>query len=166
MEIITCETLHNLFYVDMERGKLIWKKPPRNHPRLLGMEAGSPRAGHSKTYWVIKIGRVAYRRGRLVFLAAHGHFPEPCVDHINGNSLDDRIENLREATVAENARNHKTRARRINLPMGVRVLRSSGRFQARISLDGKQFHLGAYDTPEQASAVYLAKRKELFREFA
>lgn len=119
-----------------------------------------------KRYWVIKISRTSFKRGRLIFLAAHGRLPTPCVDHDNGDSLDDRKSNLREATVIQNAWNHKKRARRIDLPMGVRVLRESGRFQARISFHGRQIHLGAYDTPEQAHDVYLAKRKELYREWA
>lgn len=45
-------------------------------------------------------------------------------------------------------------------------LTSSGRFQARISLNKKQIHLGAYDTPQEAAAIYVAKHKELFNEFA
>lgn len=165
--MITQAALQQMFVIDVDAGRLFWKMPPSNHPRLMGCEAGSPRSGRGgKTYWVIKIGRKAFRRGRLVYLAAHGRFPEPCLDHINGNSIDDRIGNIREATVTENAWNHKTRKRRHNLPMGVRIIPKSGRFEARISCRGKQFHLGAHDTPQEAHRVYLAKRRELFHEFA
>ncbi len=164
---VTQAVLNELFFIDADSGRIFWKKPPFNHPRLRGCEAGSPRSGRNgKTYWVIKIGRRAFRRGRLIYLAIHGRFPEPCVDHINGNSVDDRVGNLREATVMENAWNHKTRKRRQNLPMGVRLVSRSGRFEARISYRGTQYHLGAYDTPQEAHGVYLAKRRELFHEFA
>ncbi|MFG1413421.1 HNH endonuclease [Xanthobacter sp. VTT E-85241] len=165
--MITQAALEEMFVIDTEGGRLFWKKPPYNHPRLLGCEAGTRRAGRGgKTYWVVKIGRQTFRRGRLIYLAVHGRFPEPCVDHINGDSVDDRIWNLREATVTENAWNHKTRKRRHDLPMGVRLIPKSGRFEARISCHGRQFHLGAYDTPLEAHGVYLAKRRELFHEFA
>lgn len=172
MQIIECEQvvarelLYTLFDVDLANGTFTWKSPPPGHPRLLGTEAGSARPNRSKSYWVIKIGGKAFKRSRMIFLAVHGHWPSPCVDHINGNSLDDRIFNLREATVTENAWNHKGRARRQSLPMGVRLVAKSGRYQARISFNGRQIHLGAYDTPAEAQSIYIAKRRELFNEFA
>jgi len=157
--------LGELFDIDFDAGRMFWKRPPKYHPRLLGTEAGGPRPAHAKVYWVIKIGALAHKRGRLIFLAANGRWPSPCVDHINGNSLDDRLANLREASIAENARNHKTRAKKSILPMGVRMT-GSGRFQARIGIDRGQISLGIFDTVDEAHAVYISKRKELFHEFA
>lgn len=155
-----------LFEVNFDRGKLFWKKPPSNHQRLLGAEAGTMRlSGSGKPYWHIKIEGVAYKRANLIYAAFYGVWPTPMVDHRNGDSLDDRPANLRRATVLQNAWNHKRRARRIDLPMGVRAT-ESGRFEARIGHMGKQHHLGAYATPEEAAAVYRAKREELFGEFA
>ncbi len=158
--------VQRMFHADLTTGRLFWAVAPRTHPRLKGHEAGTARrAASGKFYWYIKIGGRAIKRSHLVFCLVHGRFPEPCCDHINGDSLDDRPSNLREATATQNAWNHKRRARRIQLPMGVRRA-ASGRFQARIGHLGKQLHLGAYDTPEAAEAAYLAKRKELFGEFA
>lgn len=160
--------VHSMFTFDFEAGRVFWKCPPKNHPRLVGSEAGCPRAAlhNGKIYWRIKIGRMSYGRARVIYFAATGRYDFECIDHINGNSEDDRLVNLREATVTQNAWNHKGRARRINLPMGVRQIASSGRYEARIGCHRRQLHLGAFDTPEEAHAVYLAKRKELFREFA
>jgi hypothetical protein len=163
---MTPEHLACLFDVDLDAGRLFWRHGPRTHPRLAGQEAGGARRSHSgKQYWIVKIDGRAVKRSHLIYLAANGELPSPCCDHINGDSLDDRASNLRRATVAENAQNHKRRARRIALPMGVRHM-ASGRFQARIGHLGKQVHLGAYATPEEAAAIYRAKRKELFGEFA
>lgn len=164
---ITAERLARLFFIDFENGRLFWREPTKYHPRLVGIEAGCTSKQHNgKQYWVVKIDGRAFKRGRLMFIALHGRMPTPCVDHINGDSLNDRPENLREASITENSWNHKARARRIKLPMGVRISASSGRFQARISYNKKQLHLGAFDTPEEASAVYQAKRREMYREFA
>jgi hypothetical protein len=166
IQIHDVEQLRELFRTDLEAGKLYWRRPPKHHPRLVGKEAGGARPSHNgKRYWVIKIGRKAVKRGRLVFALAHGRFPAPCVDHINGDSLDDRIANLREATITENAWNHKRRAKRSDLPMGVRT-DARGRFVARIRANGTPFHLGTFDTVAEARAAYAAKRKELFGEFA
>ena len=152
--------------LNKETGEFFWIKPSKHHPDLLGKIAGGARANKSnKKYWVIKLNGKAYKRGRLVYLVIHGKWPEPCVDHINGDSTDDRPSNLREATIMENAWNHKKRARRIQLPIGVRNI-ASGKFQARIGYCGKQIHLGAFQSPNEASAAYQSKRKELYGQFA
>ena len=54
--------------------------------------------------WVIKIGYNEYLRSRLVFFMHKGYWPEQ-VDHINRQTADDRIENLREATPRMNVLN-------------------------------------------------------------
>jgi hypothetical protein len=147
-------------------GEFFWVKPSKYHNDLIGKLAGNPQpTKRNKYYWVIQINGKKYKRGHLVYFLTHGEWPKPCLDHINGNSLDDRPENLRKATIMENAWNHKSRKRKINLPMGVRV-NCSGRFSARIAYKGKQIHLGAFDTPQDASNIYQLKRKELYGQFA
>ena len=165
MENLTKNQLTTLFDIYPENGKVFWKNVSKHHKRLNGIEAGCSQNSRNKDYWVIKINNKKYKRGRLIFFYVHGKFPNPCIDHINGNSLDDRIENLREATVIENAWNHKKRKRKINLPMGVRNT-PNGKFQARISYYGKQIHLGVFDTSIEAENVYKLKRKELYGKFA
>jgi hypothetical protein len=103
-------------------GQFYWINPPKRHPDLLNKEAGcSQKSRGNKNYWVIKLNGKKYKRGHLVYFLIHGEWPKPCLDHINGNSLDDRPENLRKATITENNWNQKTRKRTINLPIGVRV---------------------------------------------
>ena len=152
--------------LNIETGKLFWIQPPKRHPDLVGKEAGCLQRGNAnKNYWVVQIDGKKYKRGHLVYFLTHGEWAKPCLDHINGDSLDDRPENLRKATVMQNAWNHKSRKRRIDLPMGVRV-NCSGKFSARISHQGKQIHLGVFDTPQDASNIYQLKRKELYGQFA
>ena len=147
-------------------GVFYWIQPPPGHSDLLGEEAGSACLSDSKPYWYIQIDRVKYKRSRLAFLYLVGFMPQDQVDHINGNSLDDRWQNLRPATAMQNAWNHKSRARGNDLPMGVRKNASSGRYAARIGVRGKQISLGSFNTPEEAHAVYLNARKQYFGEFA
>jgi len=162
-KVVNKQLLDDLFiYKD---GKFFWKNPPKRHPDLLGKEAGTVALFNKKPYCNIQINGKKHKRSRLVFMYINGRFPYPCVDHINGDSTDDRPENLREVTVLQNAWNTKDFKRRIKLPKGVRNT-AAGRFQARITYMGKQLHLGAYDTIEQAQQVYMVKRRELYGEFA
>lgn len=166
MELPSLDEVRRLFRIDAERGSVVWVSPPKYHPRMLGKEAGGLRPTHAgKLYCVIHIGRQAVKRGHLIFFSVHGKWPAPCLDHINGDSTDDRIENLREATLTQNAWNHKRRAKRSLLPMGVRSV-ESGRYQARLAVNKRMLHLGTFDTPEQAHAVYKQKRKEMYGTFA
>lgn len=159
--------LSDLFTWDLEAGKLFWRTPPKRHPRLLNQEAGGSRVNHGgKFYWVIKIEGKAHKRGRLIFFIANGRWPHPCVDHINGDSLDDRIKNLREATITQNAWNHSKRAKQSDLPMGVRLIKASGKYQARIAVNKRMIHLGVFSCPSSASATYQAARKEHYGEYA
>jgi hypothetical protein len=148
-----------------EDGRLFWIWFNRFHPDTFEKEAGSPRIGRAGEFrWVVKIGGRAFKRAHIVFALTRGRWPELQIDHINGDPLDDRPINLREATQMQNAWNHRTRKKRSGLPMGVRLL--EGRYQARIGYMKQAINLGFYATAEEAEAVYRAKRKELFGEYA
>lgn len=90
--------------------------------------------------------------------------PGKVVDHINGNKLDNRRENLRACTNTENLRN---RAMHKNNKAGVKgVFARGSKFRAQIRSDGKRYHLGTFDTPEAAGAAYAAAATRLHGEFA
>lgn len=74
------------------------------------------------------------------------------VDHIDGNKLDCRKQNLRLVPHHINSLNRKA-SKTGKLPRGVYVC-GSGRFVATIMWKGKRSHLGTFDTPEQASTCY------------
>lgn len=158
------QQISDLFTIDFAAGKVLWKNVAKEHAQLNGTEAGALR-GTTKPYWVIKVQRRAYRRAQIILAAATGQWPAECVDHINGDSLDDRSCNLRHATIAQNAMNHKTRAKKAPEPMGVRRM-ASGKYQARIAVNKRQIVLGVFESSDAASIAYQSARKELFREFA
>jgi hypothetical protein len=161
------EYLSTRISVDVDAGRAYWIDATKHHAALNGMEAGSPRSNsrHDKRYWHVKVDSNPIKRSHIVFLFAHGRWPDLQIDHINGDSLDDRISNLREATATQNAWNHKTRRKRSSTPMGVRLLRN-GKYQARIAVNKQQIVIGSFDTPEMASQAYQLKRKEFFNEYA
>ncbi len=164
--MISHEALKKQLHYDPETGNFTWLRPSKFHSELTGSEAGTPARHRSgKAYWHIGIGGKKYLRSRLAFLYMNGALPDEYVDHINGNSIDDRWLNIRAATGTENALNHHKRAKRGLLPMGVKALKS-GRFQARIAVNLKQLALGAFETPDQAHDAYLKARKEHYGQFA
>lgn len=89
----------------------------------------------------------------------------PYVDHINGDGLDNRRSNLRQATHAQNCANRgPTRANALGLK-GVGLL-PSGRWRAQIRSSGHQRHVGVYATADEAARAYDAAATEAFGEFA
>lgn len=148
------------------KGVFYWITPPSGHSELLGEEAGCARPGVTgKAYHNIQIHGVKYKRSRLAFLYMQGCWPSNQIDHINGDSLDDRWFNLRDVTATQNAWNHKKRAKRSDLPMGVRA-NKSGRFSARIAVNGQSIQIGTFDTAQQAEEAYRKAREKYYGEFA
>jgi hypothetical protein len=85
------------------------------------------------------------------------------VDHINGDTLDNRRSNLRVVTVSINQLNRKKPNR--NSQSGVvGVGRHEGRWRARISIDGETHHLGRFATIEAAAAARRQAEIELLGE--
>ena len=132
--------------------------------RLVGCPAGSVRRG-VKAYVFVKVGTRAYKAAHIVFALAHGRWPALHIDHINGDSLDDSPTNLREATVTQNAWNHKGRKKATSLPMGIRA-NPSGMFAARIQVNHKNIALGTFRTVTEAHEAYRAARAQHFGVFA
>lgn len=88
------------------------------------------------------------KRYHLVWLFHHGRWPELEIDHIDRNKINDRIENLREATRQENAANINKGNK---LPTGVSWFKQNKKYQAYMYRKGRKVHLGYFDVPEDAA---------------
>ena len=87
------------------------------------------------------------------------------VDHKNGNGLDNRRENLRVCTQANNALNRAINKNNSTGYPGVRWYESRKKFRADIQFNKRKISLGYFDDAVKASEAYDAKAKELFGEF-
>lgn len=88
-----------------------------------------------------------------------------CVDHIDGNVLNNRRANLRIATVAENCRNRgHQRNNSIGLK-GVDFMKRRRKWRARITIDKVVKELGYFDCPQLAYAAYCAANQTYHGEF-
>lgn len=87
------------------------------------------------------------------------------VDHRNRDRQDNRRENLRECTQAENTRNTALSVNNTSGAKGVTPT-ASGAWRARIWVDRTEIHIGTYPTREAARQAYDAKATELHGAFA
>lgn len=85
-------------------------------------------------------------------------------DHIDRNGLNNSRDNIRAITHSMNRMNSKMNR---NNTSGYRGVCKFGDcyWMAQINIDGKRAYLGVYDTPEEASKVYLKKYYELYKEY-
>lgn len=98
---------------------------------------------------------------RLIMNAAHGQI----IDHINGNTLDNRRSNLRFATSAENVRNQKPYVGGTSNLKGVSWHKASSRWRAQISVDKKKIHLGVFQSETEAHTAYCRASEKYHGEF-
>jgi hypothetical protein len=84
------------------------------------------------------------------------------VDHINRNTLDNRKENLRNISTAENARNTKVYKNNKTGIKGVSYRENQKLFIASLKVNRKQIHIGHYKTLEEAEKAITKARLDLF----
>ncbi len=123
---------------------LVWKKTSSNRV-IIGSPVGSITRGG---YWRSKNQLVH----RLVWLMNKGELPYLDIDHINGNRLDNRIENLREVSRKENTWNRRE--------VKGYVLTPSGKYRARIRNNYSMIVLGIFNTPKEAHEAYMKAKQE------
>lgn len=163
-----------------EDGRLFWLERPRSHfasergwkafnTRFKGKESGGiifqPYRATKIPRWSIRLDFRAYYRYQIVWLIHNGEIPLK-IDHVNRNQLDDRIENLRICTQAQNMQNSEKRRDNASGFKGVSWMERYGKFRAYIRANGRQLHLGVFDSPTEAHAAYVAAAKKHFGEFA
>jgi hypothetical protein len=161
MRDLTVDLLNELFEYDKETGDLIWKVCKARRVKV-GDIAGYPQ---STGYKRLKINAKDYLVHRIVFLMHKGYLPKT-IDHINGDRLDNRIENLRAVTANQNQHNRKLNSNNTSGFKGVSWCKRDNKWKAAIKLEGKKINLGRFNTPEEADAVVRKAREELHGSFA
>lgn len=87
------------------------------------------------------------------------------VDHINGNTLDNRKTNLRKCSNAENVRNQRPVRARKSRYKGV-SLKGRGTWVARITVQYKEIYIGSFVTEREAAIAYNEAAVKHFGQFA
>lgn len=156
-EPLTAEKLRDVLVYDPATGQFTNRRW-RGGKAHAGMPAGSVSA---KGYLVISINNgVPQLAHRLAWLYVHGEWPNGGLDHINGNKLDNRIDNLRVVPQSVNLQNQRHPKGKTESGF-LGVFRAGKKWTARINVDGIRHHLGNHETPEIAHAAYLAAKRRL-----
>jgi hypothetical protein len=161
--MITQEKLKSYLKYYPDTGDFVWLKNRQKY--LIGGEAGSV---SDQGYIRIMVEQKSYRAHRLAWLYVYGYMPEDPIDHINNVRIDNRICNLRIATVQNNVRNSVVRrAKKSGLLKGVSYYKErKDKFVAQIRIAGKQHKLGIFDSEQAAHIAYCEKAKQYFGEYA
>jgi len=149
---MTQEELKNLLFYDCSTGVFIWKV--QRGPVKPGMVAGSD---DKLGYRIIRIKRKAYKAHRLAWLYVYGSFPTKGLDHINRNPSDNRINNLREATIQENSLNISLPRHNKSGYFGVSWHKTRKKWHASVCVHAKNKTIGYYPT-----ALEAAKAREAY----
>lgn len=161
MNGLTQELANELF--EYRDGVLYWKNPPKTGGMHVGDKAGGLN-GKGRQY--VKVQGKKYATHRIIFLMHHGYLPN-IVDHKDNNKTNNKIENLREATLSENAQNAKLRKTSVTGVKGVGLYNGRpNRFLARIYVNKREMVIGVFDNICDAKMAIEKARSELHGEFA
>ncbi|WP_289105260.1 HNH endonuclease signature motif containing protein [uncultured Halomonas sp.] len=175
-ELPSIDYLKECLSYNHETGGLTWRTRPKSHfktlaswgninARFAGKPAGTTlqdaRCEHS-CYVMVRLAGRGYLAHRIAWAIYHGEWPSAGmeIDHISGDSLDNRIANLRLVDHRENARNQRRKKSNSSGVCGVHWHAQRNKWQACIKVSGKNKSLGMFERLEDAAAA----RKKAERE--
>lgn len=148
---------------DYRDGDLFWKIKPSNVAKT-GDRAGTLMPDG---YRRVQFKRKTYPQHRIIYEMHFGPIPKGMqIDHVDLNKSNNRIENLRMATPAQNRANNPVQERSYSGRKGVVWEKNSKKWRAAIYIKGKYTSLGYFDCPDAAGDAYDKKAKEHYGEFA
>lgn len=164
------DVLHELLDYDQGAGTFTWRPRGQKWFRTSGMMdrwnkrfAGQPAMATRNTHGFCGyiLGK-CYGAHRVAWVYVHGAQPKH-IDHIDGDPENNCIANLRSVNHATNLKNQKMRSTNSSGVMGVDM--SKGRWRARIKVDGRELHIGRFDSfADAAFARAQAERLHGFHE--
>jgi len=172
---ITIDELRKLFSYNEETGILYWnirdfsksKFPNKWNSRYVGTEAGAKNhSGHKVLSLTINETRYNLRVHRIIWAIVKGYWPKNEIDHINCNPSDNRIINLREANKIQQAGNRGANKNNSSGFKGVWLDKRYGIWRASIGWNKKKYHLGTFNSPQEAHAAYIKAAETHYGEYA
>ena len=164
-EILTIENIRFMFEYDEESGIIKWKNPLTTRTSKGDIVNNKD----SKGYLRVNICGAGYVKAhRVAWMHFYGNALKSSehIDHINGNRCDNRIANLRIASIKENLRNTKKHIDGNAPYKGITFNKKCNKWQAQISGGGKYKYIGLFADPKLAAIEYDSHAIEIYGEFA
>lgn len=157
--MISKQHLNKLF--NYKDGVLYWKVARSNRLKI-GQKAGA--TATDKRERICINGKLLLTH-RIIFAMHHDNWPK-YVDHIDGNHANNKIENLRATTVAQNQWNSKLKHTNTSGIKGVSYDSKRNKWVAEIIANKKKMFLGRFNTIAEAEKTVKIARQQVHGEFA
>lgn len=155
---LTVEAVRKWLDYDPLTGILTWRVAPL---WWVGIGSRADTSDGRLGYRRISFLGTQYNAHILVWFHVHGRWPIGEIDHKNNDPSDNRLENLREATRAQNLYN-----RRSSTPGLKGTTLRKGKWRSQIFFNKRNIILGAYDTQEEAHEAYRIAAEYFHGDFA
>jgi hypothetical protein len=147
---IGLESLNNTLDYDSKSGHFKWKIRAARKIQIGDLAGSILKTKTGGVYRTIKIFHKIYLAHRLAWFMFYGKMPDKAIDHIDGNGLNNAIENLRLVTRKENMQNTKLRVDNTSGHNGVYFHPQRKKWVAYITEDRKMKYLGIYANKQDA----------------
>ncbi len=162
--------VRELIDYDPETGRFTWLPRDRSwfasqrayqmwNTRFAGKPAFT--AKDAMGYHIGAVNSYYCKAHRLAWAWVYGEWPLADIDHVNHDKADNRIANLRLADPASNAKNRGRQRNNASGRTGVHWHKVTSKWTAKIAVEGKEYHLGLFDSFEDAVYARAAKEKQL-----
>jgi hypothetical protein len=143
-----------------EDGNLFWKKDVSRNVKTGAKSGCFDKFG----YVIVKINKKNYKAHHLIWMIHYGYKPK-LIDHIDRNPSNNKIENLREATNAENQFNRTFNKNSLSLVKGVTWNKKSNKWKAECRFNGKSHYFGVFENILDAKKVVQEFQRQNFGQF-
>ena len=151
MSTAELELFERFFIYDRTTGEFYWRVVVWKAKHNAGDKAGT---FDNKGYRILRLNKKAYKAHRVAWLLFYKEWPNGIIDHIDRNTANNKIENLRIVSYSQNQANSP-------LKENAGIYKSLNNYRSTIMHEGIKYDLGTFKTPEEAQLAYLTKRAEL-----
>ena len=149
---------------NFETGEILWVKYPKNYnkvnkPRIAGRL-------HYSGYRIVCLMNKQYMAHRLIWAVYYNKWPNGSIDHIDGNKSNNSINNLRIATRSQNAYNCGPKKISSSGYKNVQWDKDANKWRVRVTAYGKRYHVGRFNTLDDAKDAANKFMTEHHKEFA